>query len=70
MTRVHGGVLAALGAVALAIAPIAHYAVRTHRAAKPRVSTTAGCGKTSKQVEIVGRTMTNKATKTPGRKCL
>jgi hypothetical protein len=68
MTRVHGGALAAIGVVALAIAPITHYAVR-HRAAKPRVSTTVDCGRSARQVEVVGRTITNRATKTPGRNC-
>ena len=69
MTSVHGGALAAIGVVALAIAPITHYAVRWHRAAKPRVSATVDCGRSTKQVAIVGRTITNKATKTPARKC-
>ena len=38
MTRVSGGVLAAIGAAGLAIAAIANVLVHTHHAAKPKTS--------------------------------
>ena len=103
MTRVNGGVLAAIGAIALGVTPIVHYALPvlrhalpkapviataphstiktapllTAKVAPPRAVATAppaaipDCASTrsKKDVRVVGHTITNKATGTPGRKC-
>jgi hypothetical protein len=51
MTRVNGGLLAALGAVALAAAALAPM-VRTHGAARTKTAATAGCAQSSRNVRV------------------